>query len=88
MARRLRHLHPDLPFVHVTFKCVDDAFLLFPDRRNVAVLATVLSEALERYRVKLHAICVVSNHGHLVLGIEARGSTCSCSSSSRRSPAR
>ncbi len=70
MARRLRHLHPDLRLVHVTFKCVDDAFLLFPDPRTVALLAVILSEALERYGVNLHAICVVSNHAHLVLGIE------------------
>ncbi len=68
MARR-RYLPPDVDLVHVSFKCVGDAFLMRPDARSVYLVAIALAEALEKYGVRLHAVVILSNHGHLLLGV-------------------
>ena len=68
MARR-RHFHPDQDLVHVSFKCVGDAFLMRPDAYANYVVAVALEEAAEKYGVRIHAFCFLSNHAHLLLGI-------------------
>lgn len=69
MARR-RHFDPDHDLVHVSFKTVGDAFLMRPDAYTVYVQAKALADAIELYGVRLHACSMLSNHGHLELGIK------------------
>ncbi len=68
MARR-RYLHPDQDLVHVSFKCVGDAFLMRPDAYTNYVIAHELALAAKTYGVRIHAFCFLSNHGHLELGV-------------------
>jgi REP element-mobilizing transposase RayT len=69
MARR-RHFAPDQDLVHVSFKCVGDAFLMRPDAYTSFVIASALEQAAEKYGVRIHAFCFLSNHAHLLLGIQ------------------
>ncbi|MBX7195847.1 MAG: transposase [Sandaracinaceae bacterium] len=69
MARR-RHFAPDQDLVHVSFKCVGDAFLMRPDAYTSFVIASALEQAAEKYGVRIHAFCFVSNHAHLLVGIQ------------------
>lgn len=68
MARR-RYLPPDQDLVHVSFKCVGDAFLMRPDSYASFVIATALGAAAAKYGVRVHAFAFLSNHGHLLLGV-------------------
>jgi REP element-mobilizing transposase RayT len=68
MARR-RHYAPEQDLVHVSFKCVGDAFLMRPDAYTRFVIASALASAAEKYGVRIHAFGILSNHGHLELGI-------------------
>jgi REP element-mobilizing transposase RayT len=69
MARR-RHFAPDHDLVHVSFKCVGDAFPMRPDAYTSFVIASALEQAAEKYGVRIHAFCFLSNHAHLLLGIQ------------------
>jgi REP element-mobilizing transposase RayT len=69
MARR-RHFAPNQDLVHVSFKCVGDAFLMRPDAYASFVVASALEQAAEKYGVRIHALCFLSNHAHLLLGIQ------------------
>jgi len=68
MARR-RYLHPDQDLVHVSFKCVGDAFLMRPDDYTNYVIAGALADAAVKYGVRIHAFAFLSNHGHQLLGV-------------------
>jgi REP element-mobilizing transposase RayT len=68
MARR-RYLPPEQDLVHVSFKCVGDACLMRPDPYASFVIARALAGAAEKYGVRIHAFCVLSNHAHLLLGV-------------------
>ncbi|MBX7193208.1 MAG: transposase [Sandaracinaceae bacterium] len=68
MARR-RHYAPEQDLVHVSFKCVGDAFLMRPDAYTSFVIASALAGAAEKYGVRIHAFGILSSHGHLELGI-------------------
>ena len=68
MARR-RYLHPDQDLVHVSFKCVGDAFLMRPDDYTNYVIASALADASVKYGVRVHAFSFLSNHGHQLLGV-------------------
>lgn len=68
MARR-RYLPPDQDLVHVSFKCVGDAFLMRPDAYTNYVIAEALARAAQIYGVRVHAFCFLSTHGHLELGV-------------------
>jgi putative transposase len=51
----------------VTRRCAQRQFLLRPSRVTNQILRYCLAVAVERYGVKLHAYCFLSNHYHLVL---------------------
>lgn len=51
----------------VTRRCTQREFLLKPSALTNHIIKFVLAVAAERYGVLLHAICVMSNHWHMVL---------------------
>jgi REP element-mobilizing transposase RayT len=51
----------------VTRRCTQRQFLLRPSRIANGVFLYVLALAAERYRILVHAFCVLSNHYHLVV---------------------
>ncbi len=51
----------------VTRRCTQRQFLLRPSRLTNDVFLYVLAVASERYRILVHAFCVLSNHYHLVV---------------------
>jgi REP element-mobilizing transposase RayT len=69
-ARRRRYLPPGQDLVHVSFKCVGDAFLMRPDAYTTYVIACALQEAARKYGVRIHAFCFLSEHAHLLLGVK------------------
>lgn len=64
---RVRFFHPDHNLVHVSFKCVDDQFLLMPSQQSKFLVASVLHTTMTKYAFELFAICVMGNHVHMVL---------------------
>lgn len=51
----------------VTRRCTRREFRLRPSESTNAIFLFVLAVAARRYRVRLHAFCVLSNHFHLVV---------------------
>ncbi len=51
----------------VTRRCTQRQFLLRPSRETNAIFLYVLAVAAQRFGIRLHAFCVLSNHFHLVL---------------------
>jgi len=51
----------------VTRRCSGRQFLLRPSRTTNQIFLYVLALAAKRYRVQVHAYCVLSNHYHLVV---------------------
>jgi REP element-mobilizing transposase RayT len=51
----------------VTRRCAQRQFLLKPSRTGNEVFLYILALAAQRYGIKVHAFCVLSNHYHLVL---------------------
>ncbi len=51
----------------VTRRCTQRQFLLRPSKLTNQIFLYLLAAAAERYRVQVHAFCVLSNHAHLVV---------------------
>jgi REP element-mobilizing transposase RayT len=51
----------------VTRRCAQRQFLLRPSRTTNDVFLYLLAVATRRFRIELHAYCVLSNHFHLIL---------------------
>jgi REP element-mobilizing transposase RayT len=51
----------------VTRRCAQRRFLLRPSKAATTTFLYVLALAARRYRVEVHAFCVLSNHVHLVV---------------------
>ncbi|BDG01435.1 transposase [Anaeromyxobacter oryzae] len=51
----------------VTRRCAQRQFLLRPSRATSQTYLYVLALAAARYRVEIHALCVLSNHVHMVV---------------------
>jgi REP element-mobilizing transposase RayT len=51
----------------VTRRCAQRQFLLRPSRATNETFLYVLALAAERHRIEVHALCVLSNHVHIVL---------------------
>ena len=51
----------------VTRRCTQRQFLLKPSRAVNEVFLYILALAAQRYQIRIHAYCVLSNHSHLVL---------------------
>lgn len=51
----------------VTRRCSERRFFLKPSKLTNAIFLYVLAVAAERYRIAVHAFCVMSNHYHLLV---------------------
>lgn len=51
----------------ITRRCSERRFFLRPSTVTNAIFVYVLALAARRYRVQIHALCVLSNHVHLVV---------------------
>jgi REP element-mobilizing transposase RayT len=51
----------------VTRRCSERRFFLRPSKRANAIFSYVLAVAAAKYRIRVHAYCVLSNHYHLVV---------------------
>jgi REP element-mobilizing transposase RayT len=51
----------------VTRRCTQRQFLLKPSRAVNQVFLYILALAAQRYQIRIHAYCVLSNHCHIVL---------------------
>src|SRR5574340_1339961 len=51
----------------VTRRCSERRFFLKPSKLTNAIFLYVLAVAAERYRIAVHAFCVLSNHYHLLV---------------------
>lgn len=66
MATRPRRVLPGTSYL-VTRRCSERRFFLRPSKTTNAIFLYVLALAAERFGVRVHAFCVLSNHAHLVL---------------------
>ncbi len=51
----------------VTRRCLERRFLLRPSRSANRIFLYILAVAARRYRIQVHAYCVLSNHYHLIV---------------------
>jgi REP element-mobilizing transposase RayT len=51
----------------ITRRCSERRFFLRPSKRTNDIFRYALAVYAERYRIQIHAFCVLSNHHHLVL---------------------
>jgi REP element-mobilizing transposase RayT len=61
-----RRILPGTP-TFVTRRCSERRFFLRPSSGTNEIFLYVLALAAQRYRVLVHALCVLSNHAHLVV---------------------
>ncbi len=67
VPRHVRH-YPEGSYWFVTDRCAAEAYLLLPDRPEVAeIIESAWREGLRRFPVELCALLVMSNHWHAVL---------------------
>ncbi len=66
MGRPLRHLPPGGATVEATSRTLQGRFLLPPTPHFASIVTGILARAQERHPVRLHAVCGLSNHMHLV----------------------
>ncbi len=66
MSRPLRYQPGEWSTVFVTGRCIHSRFLLTPSPRVNALINGVLERGCTRYAVRLHAMCFMSNHYHLL----------------------
>jgi hypothetical protein len=70
MARPLRFIPPG-SVVEVTLRTVHGRLLLRPGRQLNELVVGVIGRAQRKYGMKIHALAVLSNHGHLLLSPES-----------------
>ncbi len=72
MGHRIRYYAPGVRYYEVVGKCCGDEMLMRPDPAAVALTALALSVACAKHTcIHLHAFVFLSNHYHLVLGVES-----------------
>lgn len=69
MTSRPVWYHPDFRYFDVIIKCAGDEMLMRPDPKTVFLIAKAIEDAAKKYGVEVFCVCVVSNHGHLVIGV-------------------
>ena len=77
MSRPLRYQPQEWSTLFVTGRCIHSRFLLRPSRRVNALINGILDRACRAYAVRLHAMCFMSNHYHLLLSSKDAASTAS-----------
>ena len=77
MSRPLRYQPGEWSTVFVTGRCIHSRFLLTPSPRVNSLINGILERGCTRYAVRLHAMCFMSNHYHLLLSSKDAASTSS-----------
>ena len=77
MSRPLRYQPGEWSTVFVTGRCIHSRFLLTPSPRVNSLINGILARGCTRYEVRLHAMCFMSNHYHLLLSSQDAASTSS-----------
>jgi REP element-mobilizing transposase RayT len=67
MARRPRIHYPGA-FYHVMLRG-NDKQTIFRDKNDIKRFETILSQALEEYRMRLYAYCWMKNHSHMAIQV-------------------
>ena len=66
MARLPRYVFPSFGFWHVTARGVDGTAIV-RDRDDALVFLRLLAAVVRRHALDMHAMCLMTNHYHLVL---------------------
>ena len=61
-----RQVLPGITYL-VTRRCSQRQFLLRPSRASNQIFLYLLALAAARYRIRVHAFCVLSNHFHMIV---------------------
>jgi putative transposase len=61
-----RQILPGVTYL-VTRRCTQRQFLLRPSHEVTGLFGFLVAVAAERYHIEVHAICVMSNHAHMVV---------------------
>ena len=77
MSRPLRYQPGEWSTVFVTGRCIHSRFLLTPSPRVNALINGIVERGCTRYAVRLHAMCFMSNHYHLLFSSQDAASTSS-----------
>ena len=77
MSRPLRYQPDEWSTVFITGRCIQSRFLLTPSPRVNSLIHGILQRGCARYAVRLHAMCFMSNHYHLLLSSKDAASTSS-----------
>ena len=67
MSRPLRYQPGEWSTIFVTGRCIHSRFLLTPSPIVNSLINGILERACKRYAVRLHAMCFMSNHYHLLI---------------------
>ena len=77
MPRPLRYQPDEWSTVFITGRCIQSRFLLTPSPRVNSLINGILQRGCARYAVRLHAMCFMSNHYHLLLSSKDAAATSS-----------
>ena len=67
MPRKLRFQPEEWSTFFVTSRCIHSRFLLRPSQHSNQLIIGVIAKGVSKFDIKLHALCVMSNHYHLLL---------------------
>ena len=67
MPRKLRFQPEEWSTFFVTSRCIHSRFLLRPSNHSNQLIIGVIAKGVSKFDIKLHALCVMSNHYHLLL---------------------
>ena len=67
MPRKLRFQPEEWSTFFVTSRCIQSRFLLRPSHYSNQLIIGVIAKAVKRLDIKLHGLCFLSNHYHLLL---------------------
>ena len=65
MPRKLRFQPEEWSTFFVTSKCIHSRFLLRPSQHSNQLIIGVIAKGVSKFYIKLHALCVMSNHYRL-----------------------
>ncbi len=74
MPRRLRFQPEPWSYFFVTTNCLQRRFLLVPSPQVNELVVGILAKARQKYAVRLFAVCVLSNHYHLLVQAKSAAS--------------
>ena len=77
MSRPLRYQPHQWSTLFITGRCIHSRFLLRPSPQVNSLINGILERGSQAYSVRLHAMCFMSNHYHLLLSSRDASSTSS-----------